>query len=43
MNRVNEQFDSFAGIYEDLHPMLLAVKANDINTSNCHQAMNVSN
>ena len=43
MNKVNEQFDPFVGIYEDLHPMLLAAKANDINTPNYHQAMNESN
>ena len=43
MNKVNEQFDPFVGIYEDLHPMLLAAKANDINTPNYHQAMNGSN
>ena len=43
MNKVNEQFDLFTGIYEDLHPMLLATKANDINTPNYHQAINEPN
>ena len=43
MNKVNAQCDLFVGIYEELHPMLLAAKANDINTPNYHQAMNESN
>ena len=43
MNKANEQFYQFAGIYEDLHPMLLSTKVNDINTPNCHQAMNGPN
>ena len=43
MNKENEQFDLFTGIYEDLHPMLLATKANDINTPNYHQAINEPN
>lgn len=43
MNKLNEQFDPFTDIYENLHPMMLASKANDINTPNYHQAMNGPN
>ena len=40
MNKLNEKFDPFTDIYENLHPMMLASKSNDINTPNYHQAMN---
>ena len=43
MNKANGKIGPFAGTYEDLHPMLLAAKGNNINTPNYHQAMNGHN